>query len=65
MLIFRPNFFDASGKASTIFCISSTELATSALSSAYSSSLISIQVVLVFTLKCGTLNRSALCLDCM
>ena len=36
-----------------------------ALSSANSSSLISIQVVLVFALKCARLNRSALCLDCM
>ncbi|KAK2185178.1 hypothetical protein NP493_244g03000 [Ridgeia piscesae] len=65
MLIFKPNFFDASEKAFTIFCISSAEWATSALSSANSSSLISIRVVLVFTLKCATLNRSAFCLDCM
>ena len=54
MLIFRPNFFDASEKASTIFVISSAECATSALSSANSSSLISIRVVLVFALKCAT-----------
>ena len=65
MLIFRPNFFDISEKASTIFCISSAECATSALSSANSSSLISIRVVLVFALKCATLNRSVLCLDCI
>ena len=65
MLIFRPNFFDALEKASTIFCISSAECATCALSPANSSPLISIRVVLVFALKCATLNRSALCLDCM
>ena len=65
MLIFRPNFFDASEKASTILCISSAKWATNALSSANSSSLISIRVVLVFALKCATLNRSGLCLDCM
>ena len=52
MLVFRPNFFDASQKASTIFCISSAECATSALSYANSRSLISIRVVLVFALKC-------------
>ena len=39
MLIARPNFCNASEKSSTIFCISS---ATSALSSANSSSLVSI-----------------------
>ena len=65
ILIFRPNLFGASEKASTIFCISSAEWATSALSSANSSSLISIRVFFVFALKCVTLNRSALCLDCM
>ena len=65
MLIFRLNFFDASEKSSIIFCISSAECATSALSSANSSSLISIGVVLVFGLKCATLNRSAFCLDCI
>ena len=46
MLIFRANFLDASEKASTTFCISSAECATTALSSAISSSLISIRVVL-------------------
>ena len=43
MVNFRPNFFDASEKASTIFCISSAECATSALSSANSSSIVSIR----------------------
>ena len=65
MLIFRPNLFDTLEKASTILCISSTEYATSALSSANNSSLISIRVVLVFALKCATLNRSELCLNYM
>ncbi|KAK2173072.1 hypothetical protein NP493_898g00063 [Ridgeia piscesae] len=48
-----------------MLCIFSAEWATSALSSANNSSLINIRVVLVFALKCATLNRSALCLDCM
>ena len=65
MLIYRPNFFDVLQKASTIFCFSSAECATSALSSASSSSLISIRVVLVFALKCASVNRSTLCQDCM
>ena len=59
MFIFRPNFFDASENASTIVCICSAECATGPLSSANSSSLISIRVVLIFALRCATLNMSA------
>ena len=65
MLIFRPNFFVASEKASTICSISSAECVTSALSFANSSSLISIRVALVFALKCATLIKSAFYLDYM
>ena len=46
MLILRPNFDDALANASTIFWISSAEWVISALSSAKSSSLTSIFVVL-------------------
>ena len=55
----QPNLFDTSKKTSTIFCISC------ALSFANSSSPTSIQIVLVFALKCATLSRSALCLGSM
>ena len=43
MFIFRPNFFDGSENASKMFYISSAECVTSALSSANSSSLISVR----------------------
>ena len=46
MLIFRPNFYDAVANISTLLWISSDECAFSALSSAQSSSLTSIFVVL-------------------
>ena len=65
ILMFRPNVFDASEKASAIFCIYSAVCASRALASANSSSLISIRVVMVFALKYATLNRSAFSLDCM
>ena len=54
-VFFGPNFFDEWEKACTIFCISSAEWATSALSFANSSSVISIRVFLFFALKCAIL----------
>ncbi|KAK2166553.1 hypothetical protein NP493_1316g01004 [Ridgeia piscesae] len=57
MSIYRPIVFAALEKASTSLCISSAEWVT--LSSANSSSLISIRVVLVFALKCVMMSRPA------